>query len=215
MGRLCLALMLAGCAIALLAAALLVGMSGAADGSYYVSWSSPAGLVRASEFVRYLVVAAVGAALGAACGVLLYLSGIRMRAHRGFGRTVLAGLLGCVIGVLPALIAVGMIVELPEHFPPLALYGICGITAYALSVAAVYLALRVSGDPATAPTVVATALLLPVGAVIATVVGVGSAWMLGFSTVMSTWVVVVVAVTIIVMATFVTARALGLRRQFP
>lgn len=205
--------MFVGSAIGLLAAALFERLSGPGDGEFYAVSSFSGGGLSASEPARYLTVAAVGAVVGIATGVVLHLAGVRVQARRCVGLTIVAGLVGCTVGVLPALVAAGTVVELPEGLSPLVLYAVSGAAAYGLAIAAVYLALRVIGDPATTPTARATAIVLPVGALIATATGMGSAWALGFSTVTSTWIVVIVAVVLVLTTTFAVARAIGLERD--
>jgi hypothetical protein len=213
MGRLCLALMFMGSAIGLLAAALFDGLSGPGVGEFYAVSSFSGGGLSASESARYVAVAVMGAVVGAAMGAVLHLAGVRVQARRRVGFTTVAGLVGCTVGVLPAVVAAGTVVDLPEGVSPLVLYAVSGAAAYGLAIAAVYLALRVIGDPATTATVQATAIVLPVGAVAATATGVGSAWALGFSTVTSTWIVVIVAVLLVLSATFAVARAIGVGRD--
>ncbi|WP_042938911.1 hypothetical protein [Rhodococcus sp. AW25M09] len=51
------------------------------------------------------------------------------------------------------------------------------------------------------------AAFLPIGGVLATLVGMGAAWVLGFSTSASTFVAVIVTVLCVLVATFALARA--------
>lgn len=211
MGRLCLALMFTGSAIGLLAAALFDGLSSPGDGEFFGVSSFSNGGVSASETTRYVAVAAVSAVVGAVMGVVLHVAGVRVHA-RGVGVTTVAGLVGCTVGLSPVVFAAAMVIDLPEGVSPLVLYAVSGAAAYGLAIAAVYLALRAVGDRVTNPTVRAVAVVLPVGALVATAVGVSSAWTLGFSTVTSTWVVVVVAVVLVLIMTFAAARAIAIRR---
>jgi len=96
---------------------------------------------------------------------------------------------------------------------PLAVYAVSGLVAYGLSVAAVFGVLRAAGDRLTARTTRAVAAMLPVGALVATAVGVGTAWKLGFSTAAPTWIAVVLLVVLVLATTLVAARAWALRTQ--
>lgn len=211
MGRLCLVLMIGGGVIGLLAAGLFDGLSGPGDGEYFGVSSYAGGRSSLTEPARYLLVAAAGAVVGAVGGGLLHLAGVRVEGRRRVGLTVGAGLLGCAVGVAPALITAATVVYLPDALSPLALYAVCGVASFGLALAAVYLALRVVGDPAAKSTAQATAMMLPVGALVATVAGMAGAWELGYSTVLSTWVVVISVVVVVLGATFSVARAFGLR----
>ncbi|SDU71879.1 hypothetical protein [Gordonia westfalica] len=211
MGRLCLWLMLAGSVIAVLTAALFEGLSGPGFGEFYAISSPAGGPVTVSEPGRYLVVAAVGAVVGLLTGVVLGIAGARIDERRRLGVTAVAGLGGCAVGVLPALAPAYNAADLPGGMTPLVLYAVSGAVAYGLAVAAVYWVLRAGGDPAARATARTTAVVLPVGAVVATLAGMGSAWLLGFSTTTSTWLVVVSVVLVFLTVTFAAARVLGIR----
>lgn len=224
MGRLCFALTLVGGLVALLGAALYQGLSSPGGGGGYGvdvigAWSFSGGpgssefLHNTSESQRYLTASAVGAVIGLGTGVVLHLVGVRVDAGTRVGLTVLAGLVGCTVGLLPALIPLATGAEPPAGLSPLELYAVAGTLAYALALAAVHLALRAVGDPGTKPTTHATAVVLPIGAVLATAAGVFSAWVLGFSTVNSTWIVVFVEVILILCASFAVSRGVGMRRH--
>ena len=215
MSRLFVWLMFLGCLIGLLTAALFEGLTGPGTGEYLVVSSFSGANVTVSEPLRYLMIAAAGAAMGAVGAGVLRAAGAQVPPHRRVGLTVAVGVIGCVVGVLPALIAVTVAADLPGWLPPLLLYAVTGALGYGLAVTAVYLALRTVGDHAIRPTTRATALVLPVGALLATAAGVTSAWVLGFSTVTSTWVVVITLVVLILSATFAAARAIGLRQPQP
>lgn len=215
MGRMCLWLMFLGCVIGLLAAALFDGLTGPSDGKYLVIGSFTGGGVAASEPTRYAVIAIVGAALGALGAGMLHLTGARVQPQRRVGLTAAVGLAGCAVGVLPAMVAAATVADLPDWLHPLGLCAVCGALGYGLAIAAVYLALRMVGDQAARSTARAVAFVLPVGALIATAVGVATAWMLGFSTVTSTWVVATSLVILALSVTFAISRAIGLRQHQP
>ncbi|MCF8611763.1 hypothetical protein L5G28_16575 [Gordonia sp. HY285] len=146
---------------------------------------------------------------------MLHLTGARVQPKRRVGFTAAVGLAGCAVGVLPAMVAAATVADLPDWLHPLVLYAVCGALGYGLAIAAVYTTLRMVGDQAARATGRAVALVLPVGALIATAVGVASAWALGFSTVTSTWVVATTLVILTLSATLAVARAIGLRPHRP
>lgn len=217
MGRLCLALTVVGGLVALLGAALYQGLSIPGGGGGYgvdvIGATSFSGDHITSESQRYVTAGAVGAVIGLVTGAVLHLVGVRVDAGTRVGLTVLAGLLGCTVGLLPALIPLTTGADPPGGLSPLELYAVTGMLAYALALAAVHFSLGAVGAPGTKPTTHATAVALPVGAILATAAGVFSAWWLGFSTVTSTWIVVVVEVVLILCASFAVSRGVGMRRH--
>lgn len=221
MGRMCLWLMFLGCVIGLLTAALFEGLTGPGSGGYIVSGdytvigSFTGGGTSVSESTRYAVIAAVGAVVGALGGGVLHLTGAQVQPLHRVGLTMAVGLAACAVGVLPAMIAAATVADLPGWFHPLMLYAITGAVGYGLAITAVYVTLRMAGDQAARSTARITALVLPVGTVVATTAGVGSAWVLGFSTVTSTWVVATTLAILILSATFAVARAISLRQHQP
>jgi hypothetical protein len=202
--------MFAGSVVAVLTTALFDGLSGPGFGEFYAISSFAGGPVTVSEPGRYLVVAAVGAIVGLLTGVVLGIAGARIDERRRMGVTVVAGLGGCAVGVLPALALAYNAAELPGGMTPLVLYAVTSAVAYGLALASVHWVLRAGGDPAARATTRTTAIVLPVGAVIATLAGIGSAWLLGFSTTTSTWLVVVCVVLVLLSVTLAVARALGI-----
>ncbi|MEP9415395.1 hypothetical protein ABLE92_13735 [Gordonia sp. VNQ95] len=165
-----------------------------------------------SETLRYLTVAVIGILIGALAATVSYVTGARAApAGSRVGLTVTAGLVGITLGLAPVL----AMLTVTDYYPdlsPLLIYGICGVLAYVLAVAAVGLALRAVGDERVRSTMYATAAVLPIGAVAATAGGVLSAWTLGFSTTTSTWIVVVILVIGVLGATLAVARGVALRR---
>lgn len=215
MGRMCLWLMFLGCVIGLLAVALFEGLTGPGDGEYLAISSFSGGGTTVSEPMAYAAIAAVGAAMGAVAGGVLRLAGARVQPQRRVGLTAAVGLGACAVGVLPAMVAAATVADLPDRLHPLVLYAVCAAVGYGLAIAGVYVALRMVRDQAARATARAVALVLPVGALIATVVGVVSAWALGFSTVTSTWVVATALVILTLSVTFAISRAIGLRQHRP
>lgn len=182
---------------ALFGAALFQGLSGPEGVSAFITGYSRASSLPvslSSDPARYLTVGFLGAVVGLVAGAVLYAVGMRMNDGVGAVLTVLAGLLGSAVGLLPVLVAMAATIDLTAGVTPLIMYAITGVIAYVLATAAVYVALRVIGDPTTKSTTQATAVLLPAGGILATAAGVGSAWTLGFSTATSTWIVVITVV---------------------
>ncbi|WP_245555571.1 hypothetical protein [Gordonia soli] len=194
-----------------MAAALFEGLTGPGDGEYLVIGSFNGADTTVSELTRYAVIAVVGTAMGALGAGMLHLTGAQVQPQRRVGLTVAVGLAGCAVVVLPVMVAAATVSDLPDWLHPLGLYAVCGAVGYGLAIAAVSVALRMVGDHAARSTARAVALVLPLGVLIATAVGVGTAWMLGFSTVTSTWVVVTGLVILILSAAFAVARGIGLR----
>ncbi|NMO05112.1 hypothetical protein HH308_28225 [Gordonia sp. TBRC 11910] len=169
----------------------------------------------------YVETAAIGAALGAGAGVFLWVIGLRMSGAAGnrIARVVAAGLFGTTVGLSPTLILLaGAFAD--AHWARgfsstatiLAVYAVSGVLGYCTALAAVYLVLR-AGDAPSSTTVKVTAAFLPVGAISATLIGVGAAYRMGYSTTTSTWVVVVTLVVSMLAATFAAARSFALRRR--
>ncbi|BDH58688.1 hypothetical protein [Tsukamurella sp. PLM1] len=163
--------------------------------------------------------ALVGAAAGACAGMILWLIGVRPQVRAGdrIASVVLAGLLGAVIGSVPALGFVGSafadLVSAPSTVWIMAIYAGGGVLAYAGALAAVAAALRVLSAERIRATVVALAWMLPIGAVVATAAGVGIASLTDYSTDTGTWVRTVTTVVVIVAATLAAGRAFAMRRR--
>ncbi|MDV7089351.1 hypothetical protein R4369_35035 [Rhodococcus opacus] len=185
--------------------------------SFQSAWTDP-------SFVSVIVV--VGAAVaGAGCGVVLWLSGWRVvrdaasaderRRRRTFllGRTVAAALGGVTVGLLPLLVllyvvftaTVGIAVEWASV---LVLYAGSAVLAYGCALLVVWWVLAAAGDDRRAGTVRMLAVLLPVGALVATAAGVGAAGLFGYSTVPATFVCVIAVVAAVLTATVALARVL-------
>lgn len=166
--------------------------------------------------------AAIGALLGALTGFVLRLAGVRISGGQNnrMVPTVVAGLAGVTLGLTPLLVLIGMAFtgSVDIGWSPLLVYAVSGLLAYGISVAAVFGVLRAAGDRLTVRTTRAVMAMLPVGALAATAVGVGTAWRLGFSTAAPTWIAVVLLVVFVLAGTFVVARTWALRmraRDFP
>ena len=172
------------------------------------------------------VIVLVGAAVaGAGCGVVLWLSGWRVvrdeasaderRGRRTFllGRTVAAALGGVTVGLSPMLVllyvvftaTVGIAVEWASV---LVLYAGSAVLAYGCALLGVWWVLASAGDDRRAGTVRMLAVLLPVGALMATAAGVGAAGLFGYSTVPATFVCVIAVVAAVLTATVALARVL-------
>lgn len=82
--------------------------------------------------------------------------------------------------------------------------------AHIAALVAVHLVLRASGDPHTRSTVRTLSWVVPVGAALALGAGVGTAYLHGFSTTPSTWVLTVTSVLLVLAATFAAGRAIAL-----
>lgn len=200
--------------LALLGAALVGGLGAFSglprtvfDASFVANPSATGG---------YIGVALVGVVVGGLLGMVLWLNGFRMvgLAENRVARVVAAGLIGTAIGVGGGVVAAfgGFLDSVPEPAVILAIYAGCGIVAYILALAAVGGALRLSNDRAVRATVVAAAIALVPGALVATAVGIGTAWMLDFRTEDATWIAVIIVVVLVVAATLATARTAALRR---
>ncbi|GAF45417.1 hypothetical protein [Rhodococcus wratislaviensis] len=184
--------------------------------SFQPAWTDP-------SIVSVIVL--VGAAVaGAGCGVVLWLCGWRVvrdaasaderRGRRTFllGRTVAAALVGVTVGLSPMLVllyvvftaTVGIAVEWASV---LVFYAGSAVLAYGCALLGVWWVLAAAGDDRRAGTVRMLAVLLPVGAVMATAAGVGTAGMFGYSTVPATFVCVVTAVAAVLTATVALTRA--------
>ena len=199
--------------LALLSAALMDGLARPnGEVSFAYAGDSPfTGDALLDARNRILVIAAIGAAVGVVAGIVLWSERIRLVSERGVGRTVIAGLLGIALGLTPVLLA--LYGPIDYDFSPLWLYGANAVFAYALALVVVYLTLRLSDDDRAESTTRATAVALPIGAALATVGGVLTAWMLGFSTVFSTFAVVVCVVVGVLAATIALARAWATRSR--
>ncbi|GAB2649878.1 hypothetical protein ABI214_03460 [Prescottella soli] len=91
------------------------------------------------------------------------------------------------------------------------IYAVTGVLAYVLAVAGGFAALRLVRDPQAADTARWLAATLPAGAAVATAAGVGVARILGFTTEPRTFVAVIVAVSVSLVATVAIARYLATR----
>ncbi|WP_156517632.1 hypothetical protein [Rhodococcus sp. LB1] len=174
-----------------------------------------------------IAVAVLGGATvaGAACGVVLWLSGWRMVrdaasadercGRRTFllGRTVAAAMAGITVGLSPMLVllyavftaTVGIAVEWAVV---LVFYAGSAVLAYGCALLGVWWVLAAAGDDRRAGTVRMLAVLLPVGALTATAAGVGVAGLFGYSTVPVTFVCVIAVVAAVLTATVALARVL-------
>ncbi|NIL91395.1 hypothetical protein RhoFasSB10_03738 [Rhodococcus fascians] len=210
-----------GSCFALLGAVIAVlghAATGTAGYSAYVSGGSFYGPdTTLGQWVQPVVAASTGAVVGLFAGLVLSLCGFRFTVdptHR-IGLVVVAGLIGVTLEMTPVLILVGTSFSgqssgvSTDYVLPL--YAGTGILAYGLGVASVRLLLRVSHDELSSRTTKVVAVCLPVGGVLATLAGMGTAWMLGFSTTALTFVAVIVAVLCVLVATFALARAWALR----
>ncbi|MDZ7929326.1 hypothetical protein [Rhodococcus sp. NPDC076796] len=210
-----------GSGFALLGAVIAVlGHSATATAGYsaYVSGGSFYGPdTTLGPWVQPIVAASTGAVVGMLAGLVLHLCGFRFAVDpsRRVGLVAVAGLIGVTLGMTPVLILVGTSFSglnssvSTEYLLPL--YAGTGVLAYALGVASVRLLLRANHDPLSSRTTKVVAAFLPIGGVLATLVGTGTAWILGFSTTASTFVAVIVTVLCVLVATFALARAWALR----
>ncbi|KQU58141.1 hypothetical protein ASG84_15940 [Rhodococcus sp. Leaf278] len=186
--------------------------------SAYVSGGSFYGPDTAlGPWVRPAVAAVVGAVVGMLAGLVLHLCGFRFAVDpsRRVGLVVVAGLVGVTLGMTPVPILVGTSLSglsssvSTEYLLPI--YAGTGILAYVLGTISVHLLLKLIHDRQSTRTTKIVAAFLPIGGVLATLVGMGTAWVLGFSTSASTFVAVIVAVLCVLVATFALARARALR----
>ncbi|TWS26365.1 hypothetical protein FK268_03775 [Tsukamurella sputi] len=154
--------------------------------------------------------------MGAALGALLWAIGVRPRGRDGdrIGRVVAAGILGAAVGMAPVLAFIGAAfagADTPSSTGTvLAIYAAGGVLAHIAALVAVHLVLRASGDPHTGSTVRTLSWVVPVGAALALGAGVGTAYLHGFSTTPSTWVLTVTSVLLVLAATFAAGRAIAL-----
>lgn len=224
----------AGAVLALLGAAVAEALD-TADGTVdfmSVGSSTDAAGLADGIWSRYLVALLAGAVVGAATGAVLAAAGYRLqgRGDGRFGRSVGAAFVGIVVGMAPLLVLIGLSFGgafddggaldagtradwgsvISDYI--LAIYAASAVAAYGLALAAQWMALRMVGDTRTRATVTATAILLPVGAIVATAAGVGVAATMGFAVVDSVWVAVVVPVVLVLLAFLAGARAIALRR---
>ena len=210
-----------GIGFALLGAVVAVlGHSATATAGYsaYVSGESFYGPdTTLGPWVQPIVAASAGAVIGLLAGLVLYLCGFRFAVDpsRRVGLVAVAGLIGVTLGMTPVLILLGTSFSgasssvSTEYLLPI--YAGTGVLAYVLGVISVRLLLRATHDPLSSRTSKVVAAFLPIGGVLATLAGMGTAWILGFSTTASTFVAVVVAVLCVLVATFALARAWALR----
>nr|WP_141217279.1 hypothetical protein [Rhodococcus sp. 05-2221-1B] len=193
-------------------------MTGTSGYSAYVSGESFYGPdTTLGPWVRPVVAASTGAVIGMFAGLVLHLCGYRFTVEpsRRVGLVVVAGLVGVTLGMMPVLILVGTSFSgsssgvSPDYLLPI--YAGTAVLAYVLGIASVRLLLRATDDPLPSRTTKVVAAFLPIGGVLATLVGMGTAWILGFSMKASTFVAVIVAVLCVLVATFALARAWALR----
>lgn len=216
---------LLGSVIAVLGAAL--GMSTSQSGGYsgYVAGMSfVSDGVETRGWTVLLFAALAGVVVGCIAGVALHVGGVRVHAGTGsrVGRVAAAGLAGTLVGSSPALVVVGrsfagMDVGRTVIEWLLALYAVSAALGYVCALAAIYAVLRVSGDGQPRLIVKAVAAALPVGALLATVTGMGVAWTLGYTTSSYTVVAVCISVLVVLAATFTAACArdsVGRSRNF-
>ncbi len=207
-----------GATVAIVTAALTQGSSQAsATITLFSGGTTISGFAGESQWTWPIEAAVIGAGLGALTGLVLHLAGVRISGGQDnrMLRTVVAGLVGVTLGLTPLLVLISMAFtgSVGIGWSPLLVYAVSGFLAYALAVAAVFGVLRAAGDRLTTRTAQAVAAMLPVGALAATTVGVGTAWRLGFSTAAPTWIAVVLLVVLVLAMTFVAARAWALRIQ--
>ncbi|PBC35524.1 hypothetical protein CJ179_46445 [Rhodococcus sp. ACS1] len=174
----------------------------------------------------WLVVMAVLTVVGAGCGMVLWLSGWRIvrdaasaeqrRGRRTFllGRTVAAALAGITVGLSPMLVLIYVVFTATvgiavEWAVVLVLYAGSAVLAYGCALLGVWWVLAAAGDDRRAATVRMLAVLLPVGALMATAAGVGAAGLFGYSTAPATFVCVIAVVAAVLTATAALARVLS------
>ncbi|MDV6208633.1 hypothetical protein R3Q08_10350 [Rhodococcus erythropolis] len=207
-----------GATVAIVTAALTRGSSQAsATITLFSGGTTISGFAGESQWTWPIEAAVTGAVLGALTGLVLHLAGVRISGGQDnrMLRTVVAGLVGVTLGLTPLLVLISMAFtrSVDIGWSPLLVYAVSGFLAYGLAVAAVFGVLRAAGDRLTTRTAQAVAAMLPVGALAATTVGVGTAWRLGFSTAAPTWIAVVLLVVLVLAMMFVAARAWALRIQ--
>lgn len=163
----------------------------------------------------YLAGIVVGVVAGALISVVLRFCGFTMtgQPNNRTTRVVAAGLTGAAIGIgLAVAVAFGDVVSDPSAAGILAIYLVCGVLAYGLSLGAVHTALRLSGDENTRETVRTLAWVVPIGAIAATAAGVGTASLSDFATTESTWIATCTVVVTVASAAFAIGRGHALRR---
>jgi hypothetical protein len=207
-----------GATVAIVTAALTQGSAQAsATITLFSGGTTISGFAGESQWTWPIEAAVIGALLGALTGFVLRLAGVRISGGQDnrMVPTVVAGLAGVTLGLTPLLVLIGMAFtgSVDIGWSPLLVYAVSGLLTYGISVAAVFGVLRAAGDRLTVRTTRAVAAMLPVGALAATTVGVGTAWRLGFSTAAPTWIAVVLLVVLVLAMTFVAARAWALRMQ--
>ena len=207
-----------GATVAIVTAALTQGSTQAsATITLFSGGTTISGFAGESQWAWPIEAAVIGAVLGALTGLVLHLEGVRISGGQDnrMLRTVVAGLVGVTLGLTPLLVLISLAFtrSVDIGWSPLLVYAVSGFLAYGLAVAAVFGVLRAAGDRLTTRTAQAVAAMLPVGALAATTVGVGTAWRLGFSTAAPTWIAVVLLVVLVLAMTFVAARAWALRIQ--
>lgn len=180
-------------------------------GTSYVSASFVAGSADASGMNPWVETALIGLLGGAVTGAVLRILGFTMAGplNNKVTRVVLAGLAGSGLGVGIAVAVAFGSSRYPGTVGVLAIYAACGILAYVLALTAIWLVLRLSGVTEVRKTLQTTAIALIPGAVVAIAAGVGTAWMLDFTTDESTWVAVIAAVIAVLAITFAVAQTLA------
>ncbi|MFE0749068.1 hypothetical protein [Gordonia sp. NPDC058843] len=208
-----------GAVVAALGAALAQGRGSAGGPDFGMVWGPAytAGFGRMDSGGSLIVAAVAGAVVGLLVASVLRAAGVRLAEPAGLrlGRVVGAGLIGVVVGLAPAviLLADAFTGNSDAENPVLVVYAVSGVFGYVLVLAGIFGVLRVSGDGHTRATVAATAVALPVGAILATGAGVGVAGWLGYTTSTPTWVATILVVMTILGATFALARAWAVRRR--
>ena len=149
--------------------------------------------------------------------MVLWAAGVRLSDRSGLrlGRVIAAGMTGVLVGVAPAIIllANAFAGNSDDEYPVLVVYAASGAFGYVLVLAGIFGVLRLSGDAHTRATVLATAVALPAGAVLATGAGVAVAGWFGYTTTTSTWVAAILVVVMVLAATFGFARGWAMRRS--
>lgn len=170
-------------------------------------------------------IAVVGSVLGALIGVVLYLAGVRVTVGAGtrFGRVVSAGLAGIAVGLAPILVVVLDAVNdwqpgysvAAEPVSLLTTYSVCAGLAYCAALLLVWSILRLTGDDFGPGTTKRVAVLLPVGGIVATACGVGTAWLYDFTTRPYVVVASTLVVLLVLSATFAAARVWAVKSSAP
>lgn len=203
-----------GGALSLFGAAFAQGRSAGGGGGYILSWNDEhmaSGFGVAAVETALVVATAVGVLVGFLAGLVLWSAGIRMSGPPGgrLGRVVCAGLSGVMVGMSPtlALLVFAFSGSSASVGLPYLVYVLSAVLAYVLAIMSVRGVLRLSGDSLTRETVRATAVVLPASALVATGAGVATAWALGFTTGVTTWVATIIAVAVVLVGAFAVARA--------